>query len=220
MTGLRVLTYNVRSLRDDEAAVVRVIRAADPDVVCIQEAPKWWRARSRCAALARKSQLVVVTGGLAAGHNLLLCRIAVAVHETRCVLLPRRFGLHQRGVALADCSFRGARFRLVGTHLGLDGAERRTHVDQILALLDTGDPVVLGADVNEVPGRPAWAALAARLPECGAPGGTFPARTAARRIDGIFASPSVRVRSATVLDSADVRMASDHRPVLAELELP
>lgn len=214
MTAVRVLSYNLRSLRDDRAAVVRVIRAADPDVACIQEAPKWFRWRSRCAALARDCGLFVVAGGLPAGNNLLMCKVAVQVVATRDVLLTRRFGLHQRGMTTAVCSLGGSRFRLVSTHLDVEAAERRKHVDEIFAALGSAaEPIVLGADVNEFAGDPAWEALAARLPECGA-------GTRDRRIDGIFASPSVRVRASFVIHTPDVQIASDHRPILAELELP
>jgi endonuclease/exonuclease/phosphatase family metal-dependent hydrolase len=210
---LRVLSYNLRSLRDDAAAVVRVVRAAEPDVVCVQEAPKWWRWRSRCAELARRCDLLFVTGGLTAGNNMLMCTVGVDVHESRDVLLSRRFGLHQRGVAMARCSWRGSPFRLVSTHLDQDAEERRRHVDEIHAALGpVAEPVILGADVNEHPGRPAWEALAVRLPETGA-------GTRANLIDGTFCSPSIRVLSATVLDSPDVRIASDHRPLLVEVEL-
>jgi len=221
MSALRVLSYNIRSLRDDAAAVVRVVRAAAPDVVCVQEAPKWWRWRSRCAALARECDLMVMTGGLPTGHNLLMCRVAVDVDDTCDAQLSRAFGRHQSGVAMATCSLRGSRFRFVGTHLSLDPDERRRHVEEIFAVIrEPPEPVIIGADVNEPAGQPAWSALADRFPECGAAGGTFPARTGQRRIDGIFASPSVNVLSAVVLDSPDVRTASDHRPILAELELP
>ncbi len=221
MTQLRVLSYNIRSLRGDDAAVVRVIRAAAPDVVCVQEAPKWWRWRSRCAALARKCDLFVVTGGLPAGHNLLMCRVDVDVQAADSRQLSRAFGRHQRGVAMATFSLRGSRFRLVGTHFSLDPDERLRHVSEISSLIgEPAEPVIIGADVNEEASRPSWSGLAAGYPETGALGGTFPAVTGRRRIDGIFASPSVRVRSAEVLDSADVRAASDHRPILAVLELP
>ncbi|MFD0632519.1 endonuclease/exonuclease/phosphatase family protein [Catenulispora yoronensis] len=36
---VRVLSYNVRSLRDDRAALARVVRGCEPDVVCVQESP-------------------------------------------------------------------------------------------------------------------------------------------------------------------------------------
>ncbi|MET0712639.1 MAG: endonuclease/exonuclease/phosphatase family protein, partial [Jiangellaceae bacterium] len=46
VVSLRVVTYNVRSLRDDRDALVRVIRGLSADVVCMQEAPRRlrWRA--------------------------------------------------------------------------------------------------------------------------------------------------------------------------------
>src|ERR1700722_15875969 len=100
-TELRVLSYNVRSLRDDAQAVSTVIRSCNPDVVCVQEAPRFLRWRSKCAALARESGLVVVTGGRPAGAMLLLAALQVRVLEVADVLLSRKRGLHQRGVALA-----------------------------------------------------------------------------------------------------------------------
>ena len=51
MATVRIMSYNIRSLRDDRAAVVRVIRDVDPDVVCIQEAPRFFRWRAKCARL-------------------------------------------------------------------------------------------------------------------------------------------------------------------------
>ena len=39
-------------------------------------------------------------------------------------------------------------------------------------------------------------------------------------IDGIFVDPGLTITGARVIDVADVAVASDHRPVLAELDLP
>jgi len=36
----------------------------------------------------------------------------------------------------------------------------------------------------------------------------------------VFVDPRITVRSARVLDGPDVLIASDHRPILAELGLP
>jgi len=41
-----------------------------------------------------------------------------------------------------------------------------------------------------------------------------------QRIDGIFVDHRITVRQARVIDHPDVKIASDHLPVLAELELP
>ena len=56
---LRLMTWNVRSLRDDREAVIRVLEKAAPDVLFVQEAPRFLRAQSKLAALARQAGLVV-----------------------------------------------------------------------------------------------------------------------------------------------------------------
>ena len=37
---IRVATYHLRDFLDDPAAAARVIRAIDPDVLCLQEVPR------------------------------------------------------------------------------------------------------------------------------------------------------------------------------------
>lgn len=233
MPTLRVLSYNVRSLRDDKAAVSRVIAAAAPDVVCVQEAPRFLRWRTRASELARRCGLVVVGGGRPAAGNLLLCQIGVEVERCGEIALTRRGRHHPRAAAVAICSLAGRRFVLVGTHLDTDRAgagERLRHLHELFERLhetvgDDSLPVVLGADVNEDPSGQTFAALANRLRDCYAEAGTgagetFPARSPRRRIDGIFADRRLPVLRAGVPDGPGVDTASDHRPVFAELDLP
>jgi endonuclease/exonuclease/phosphatase family metal-dependent hydrolase len=222
---MRLLSYNVRSLRDDGAAVARVIRTAQPDVVCIQEAPRFLRWRSKCAELARSSGLVIVGGGRPAAANLLLSTLAVDVEATRDVLFTPDRALHRRGAALAVLRLGGVRFAVAGTHLDLVEAPRLRHIaelDRALAGYAPDVPTVIAGDVNDVPGSAAWQLLAQQrvdaLPD--GDGFTFSATDPRRRIDGVFADPGLRVVSAEVLDSPDVTIASDHRPVLVELQLP
>jgi len=220
---LRVLAYNVRSLRDDARAVAEVIKFCRPDVVCIQEAPRLFRWRAKCAALARESGLVVVTGGRPAGAMLLLAALRVRVETSRDLLLSKTPGQHQRGLAVAVVAVPGLRVTVAAMHLGLDAAERRRHVDEVLAELARFDaPVILAGDVNEEPTEPAWRVLADRCQDgfAVAPAGggpTFPAGAPSRRIDGIFVDPRLEVLSCAVPDVAGVEGASDHRPILAVL---
>jgi len=220
---LRVLAYNVRSLRDDARAVAEVIKFCRPDVVCIQEAPRLFRWRAKCAALARESGLVVVTGGRPAGAMLLLAALRVRVETSRDLLLSKTPGQHQRGLAVAVVAVPGLRVTVAAMHLGLDAAERRRHVDEVLAELARFDaPVILAGDVNEEPTEPAWRVLADRCQDgfAVAPAGggpTFPAGAPSRRIDGIFVDPRLEVLSCAVPDVSGVEGASDHRPILAVL---
>ncbi len=222
---LRVLSYNVRSMRDDHQALASVIRAAQPDLVCVQEAPRFLRWRSKCAALARTSGLIVVTGGRSAGSMLLLARLGVEIAGTRDVLLSRTPGLHQRGLAVAEVAVGGSHFAVASMHLSLQADERLRHVDEVTEVLARYDaPVVLAGDVNERPGEPAWSVLADSFQDSWlaagndpATGLTFSAATPYERIDGIFADRRLQVLSCEVLSTPDVATASDHRPVLAVL---
>jgi len=224
---VRLLSYNVRSLRDDRHAVAQVIRACAPDVVCVQEAPRFLRWRSRCAALARESGMFVVTGGRAAGAMLLLGSARTRVLSTRNVLLARSPGLHQRGLAMAVLEIGGAELGVASMHLSLDEHERGEQVEEVLGWLGRfgAEHVVLAGDVNETPARPRWQRLAGVLQDgwAVAPSGgehTSPAAGPVKRIDGVFAGAGIRVLSCGVPDVPAASRASDHLPVLAVLDVP
>ena len=229
MPSLRVLSYNVRSMRDDQTALARVIRSAEPDVVCVQEAPRFLRWRSRCARLARTSGLVVVGGGRPAAANLILSTLAVDVVRTADVLFSKDRGLHQRGTAVAVLRIGGAPFAVAGTHLDLAAEPRLRHVGELQAALEAHRPpdvpAMICGDLNCRPGSLPWAALTERFQDAFAVAGVGSAFTSSSRnphqtIDGIFVDRRITVRSARVLEQPDVEIASDHRPLLAELELP
>ena len=228
---LRVLTYNVRSLRDDTAALTRVIRACRPDVVCVQESPRFLRWRTKCSELARRAGLTVVRGGAEAGGNLLMAALRVSVERTEVVVLPHGAAQYRRAVALAVLSVGGARFALGGTHLSLDAEERQTQLRAAHAAahaLGTGS-VVLAGDMNEESDGAAWSWLAGRMTDtwARAPYGgehTSGSRDPYQRIDAVFCSPSIEVTRAGVpldlVDERDLAIATDHRPVLVDLRLP
>jgi endonuclease/exonuclease/phosphatase family metal-dependent hydrolase len=220
----RVLTYNVRSLRDDAAAVAAVVRACDPDVVFLQETPRFCRWRSKLAKLARECGLLYVTGGRTTGGVALLAHLRVDVDDLREGLLSKHAGLHQRGVAAAVVSRSGERLLVASTHLGLKAEERANHAGEVLTLLHQvpAPHAVLAGDFNEPPGAPAWRAFqAGGLRDLGPESGvTFPARAPRKRIDAILGSPGIAAGEYRVVDDPLVERASDHRPVLAVLQVP
>ena len=226
MTTLRVLSSNVRSLRDDPEAVGRVMRSAQPHVAIVQEAPRFWRWRVACAELARRAGMVLVTGGRASAANLVLSSLAVDVLARHELPLSRQRKLHQRGVAMAVLRLAGQQFAVAGTHLDLIEPARLAHLDELAALrAELPDvPIIVGGDINAVPGSATWQRLLSFGADVFATAGSgdgfsYPATQPVRRIDGLFADPRLRPVRAEVLDSADVRIASDHRPLLAEFEL-
>src|SRR5437870_3451396 len=134
-------------MRDDRAALARVIRSAEPDVVCVQEAPRLLRWRSTCAALARTSGLVVVGGGRPAGANLIMSTLGVDVVETADVRFSKDPGLHQRGTAIALLRLRGSTFAVAGTHLDVKGEPRLRHVAELHAAIAEHVPAEIPAIV-------------------------------------------------------------------------
>lgn len=220
---LRLLTWNIRALRDDCRAVVRVLRDLAPDVVCVQEAPRIFGWRGTLAWLAHDAGLVHRAGGRLNGGTVVLTRPGVPVTATRSARLTKTRGLHQRGVAAVTV---GGRLCVASLHLGLDGTERALHVPQVRGVVESArTPYALVAgDVNETPGNPAWDALSGWLVDVGATRDarpTFSARAPRRRIDGVFASPQVQVvEQRVVTDHPDVTAATDHLPVLAVVEVP
>jgi len=219
---LRVMTYNVRSLRDDVDALAEVIRACAPDVLLVQEAPRFLRWRSKRAALARKAGLVVATtdrpGGLC-----IMTALRVDLLDTGFVRLPKAPRRHQRVVVSATIrSVGGVIWGVATLHFSTDPAERRAHLPVVTETLSSSAPapLVVGGDINEDPDGPVFTELASRYQDCFAVSGrgtglTSPASAPRRRIDAIFADPSLTVVSCEAVGSPAVGAGSDHRPVLA-----
>ncbi|MBP2702457.1 endonuclease/exonuclease/phosphatase family protein [Microbispora sp. RL4-1S] len=226
---LRVASYNVRGLRDDRAALIRVVAAARPDVLCVQEAPRFasWRARRR--RLAHRAGMTVAAGGRAGGVAV-FAGPAVRVLHGSGHPLRRYAGLEWRAAAVAVVEKEGARYAVCCAHLDLVAGARLRHATEVVAVLDGtarvfGAAPVLAADVNEEPDGPAWRYLARRWADCFAvaprgDGRTFPAARPSMRIDGVFAGPGLEVLSCggvAGVPAADLAAASDHLPVIADL---
>ena len=223
MTGvpLRVLSYNVHGLRDDRPALVGLIRELEPDIVLVQEAPRRFRWRHKCAALADDAGMVVAVGGLPALGNLVLVTLRVRVHETWCLRYPLTPGRHMRGAAFARCSVRGAAFTVSGSHLATDPVERPSQAARWKsALAAVEGPVIAGGDLNEGSGGGAWRTVADGLVTPVAAGSTYPATLPRQRIDAIFVTPDISVERYEVVETDQARRASDHLPVIADLMLP
>ncbi|MGW1894775.1 endonuclease/exonuclease/phosphatase family protein [Streptomyces sp. NPDC002004] len=230
---IRVLGYNIRSMRDDERALARVIRACAPDLVLIQEAPRFFRWRKKLARLAAASDLVVLSGGATAAGPALLCSLRATVERTEDVLLPLTPGEHRRGFATAVVRFGGARVGVLSCHLSLEPDERYEQGGMLLDRL-AGLGVrhaVAGGDLNDRPDGRTFRRLASDLQDCWAvkPWGdeyTWIQDDPHRRIDAVFATPGIEVLGCGVptehpgVTRRDLEAATDHLPVLAALRVP
>ncbi|MEV7285713.1 endonuclease/exonuclease/phosphatase family protein [Streptomyces sp. NPDC093252] len=234
---IRVLTYNIRSQRDDQPALARVINACAPDLVLLQEAPRFFRWRKKLSRLAAATDLVLLSGGAPAAGPALLCSLRATVLRTEDVLLPLTPGLHRRGFSTAVVRFGpSAPLGVLSAHLSLDGAERLTQSGMLLDRLAAlgVEHAVAGGDLNERPTGPGFRRLAESLQDCrtvapwgGADGENTWVRTEPHsRIDAIFATRGVEVLACGVphglpgVRESDLRAATDHLPVLAALRIP
>ncbi|WP_217165726.1 endonuclease/exonuclease/phosphatase family protein [Streptomyces sp. AC512_CC834] len=230
---VRVLSYNIRSMRDDTDALARVITACAPDLVLLQEAPRFFRWRKKLTRLARAADLVLLSGGGTAAGPALLCSLRATVERTEDVLLPLTPGQHRRGIAGAVLRIGGARLGVLSTHLSLRPDERYEQAGLLLDRLAAlgVQHAVAGGDLNERPGGRTFRRLGDGLRDCwtAAPWGgeyTFPATAPDRRIDAVFVTEGVEVLGCGVpaglpgVAEDDLRAATDHLPVLTALRVP
>lgn len=141
----------------------------------------------------------------------------VAVHRIDLSVPPHE----PRGALDVVIAVSGRPLRLLATHLGLRPYERRTQIRLLLAALerDRDVPTVLTGDLNEwfLWGRPLrW--LHRRFRPTPAPP-TFPARRPLFALDRLWADPSEMLERLAVHSSALARVASDHLPLVATLDV-
>jgi endonuclease/exonuclease/phosphatase family metal-dependent hydrolase len=163
------------------------------------------------------------------GHpygNGILSRHPIEATRTYDLSVP---GREPRGCLRADVAVGGIRVHFFSAHLGLRARERRRQVAQLLSadiLRDTAlaHPLVLVGDFNSLSNRsavPRW--LRRQLTDCaraiGNEAATFPAFFPLIRLDRAFVDSAFRVVGCEVVGSALARRASDHLPLVVDLEL-
>ncbi|MEO7071003.1 MAG: endonuclease/exonuclease/phosphatase family protein [Nostocoides sp.] len=222
MTLVRVATYNTRDLLDDRAAAARVIRAIDPDVLCLQEVPRRLFATTRVAAFARLAGMLWVGRHRGSGGTTIFTSSRVRVTSAHHARLAVRWPDRTRGYAVAsvragDC----APVRVVSVHLSLGADERERHTASILASLGSGTRTVICGDLNEDETGHAWQLIGGGLRLVSPPDPTYPSFAPKRRLDVVFATPDLTVlpRTPVVFDRDELARASDHRPTWVDLDL-
>jgi len=219
---LRVASYNLRDFLDDHEAAARVVRAINPDVLCLQEVPRHLLASHRIASWAARCGLYWSGGHRGSGGTTVLSSLRLDVADvTHRPLAVARFQ-RQRGYAISHIRVSGHQgVDVVSVHLSLDAVERATHVAAALSTLPEDGPLVVAGDLNEESSGQAWMSLARRARVVTGDAPTFPASSPRHRLDAIFASPGLAVVSGAPVevDPADLVAATDHLPVWVDLEL-
>lgn len=229
---ITVASYNIHKCvgtdgRFDPARIAAVIAELDADVVAIQEADERFGRRRGLldlAALENMTGLTLVpTSQKPDGHgwhgNALLLKTG-AVRSMRRLALP---GAEPRGALLVDLDLPAGPLRMVAAHLGLLRRSRRWQVRSILHAIEEGPeaPVLLMGDFNEWrPGRKS--SLLALRPVFGPLSHehfSFPSYFPVIALDRVIGSPGL-VTKLEVHNSALARVASDHLPLKARIDIP
>jgi endonuclease/exonuclease/phosphatase family metal-dependent hydrolase len=243
---IRVLTYNIHKCiggvdrRYDPERIRGTIAHYEPDVVCLQEVDAKARRSNADHQVDLLGDLlglrhrtwfpnVKVRGGGEYG-NAILSRFPLTETTNIDLTIPpkkRRSVLHARYRIRLE-GRRGKHTRTVhvyNMHLGLSGIERKAQLRLFLEShpfvgLHKKTPVIVCGDLNDV-----WGTLG---PKLFAPAGfrgvdkplsTFPAYAPVRALDGIYVRGDVDIthHQRGRIDLA--RRASDHLPLIADLEI-
>ena len=235
---VRLLTWNVHgSAGLDVPAVADVLHAAAPDVITLQEVQQR-QADALAAALGMTVRWAFKHWPVIQPPEGVAILSPHALHDTRAWTLRAAppWDWRRRVVLSAEVRRPGLRVGVLDVHLSPHGAvgQRAREAGRVLDAARRGPPLVLiGGDLNEVPGGTALAAFeaagwtdawaAVRGDELGATSwhAGSPARDLPdRRIDYVLAPPGATVLDCAIpLEVAVPMTLSDHLPVVATITL-
>ncbi|NQV41259.1 MAG: endonuclease/exonuclease/phosphatase family protein [Candidatus Marinimicrobia bacterium] len=222
------MTYNIRhgvgldGVLDLERTA-RVIKAANPDIVILNEVDS---GTSRSFGVDQADSLGVLLDlypvfGRSIDYdggqygNALLSRYPII--DFHIIDLSTDSLLEGRSVFLSRINLKGDTLTILGTHLGLSQEERLGQVQHIDKVLPETDRIILAGDFNFESTSGAFDLITRSLQDGLAefttnPSLTFPADRPDRRIDYIFIGTDIDVMEGAEFKHPEILIASDHQP--------
>ena len=225
---VRVCSYNVHGGvgtdgRKDLLRTADAIGALEPDIVLLQEVVD---ADALAARVGMTGAFGVTMPSRQSGFgNLILSRLPVTGVRRFDLSVP---GREPRGGIAVEVADGTHRMTVLGVHLGLSRAERRTQVAALLApdgpIAGVKGPLVLGGDFNDWPSGPVTRPLGRAFLDAAWPSldfrATFPSLLPLLRLDRLYSRGALSHGGYHVGRSRLHRQASDHLPIAADYVIP
>jgi endonuclease/exonuclease/phosphatase family metal-dependent hydrolase len=241
---LRVMTYNIhgcvgadRIVNPDKVAAI--IADLDVDIVALQEVDAGHPTREHRDQAQMIADLLgvehiyfpVELEGLRRFGLAVLSRFPFVGFDR--VRLPNVYPLlnpRKRGALRTRLETPVGPINLINTHLSLFRLERRLQLKALMVedeftAVPANEPLVFCGDLNSGPLSETYKQVSRLLTDvqtasnCGPLEATFHAKSPFFRIDHVFVSPHFAPLKTEVRKTADTAAASDHLPLVADLEL-
>jgi endonuclease/exonuclease/phosphatase family metal-dependent hydrolase len=238
---LRVMTYNVHSCLGMDGKIsthriAQVIERYDPLIIGLQELDAL-RPRSRSEEQAQLiadelgmhvSYFPVFRPGTELYGDAILSRVPIEIVRA-AQLATDSDDREPRGAIWVRIQLEDIRINFINTHFGLGRFERVAQATDLMSEewiggIELDEPIILIGDFNTFPNTFPYRTLASRLHDVQIlmenfrPLKTFSVASPIFRIDHIFVSGHFAVRSVQVPRNHLTRIASDHLPLIADLD--
>jgi endonuclease/exonuclease/phosphatase family metal-dependent hydrolase len=234
--SLRVMTYNIHvgvgvDKKLDLARIAGVINSEHPDLVGLQEVERGVKRTEGKDEIAELAKLTSMNYAFA--HNLdyqggqygvaILSRFPILKIDHRKYENLRE--AERRGMIRIELELDGRIINFATTHLDYQYEDGRVfETQQMLKFLESVQgPLIVVGDFNDEPSGGAYQLMQTRFKDAWLvanakqEGLTYSADQPAKRIDYVFTRQSDRIRAKRAWVAST--LASDHLPVLAELEI-
>ncbi|NWF54992.1 MAG: endonuclease/exonuclease/phosphatase family protein [Syntrophaceae bacterium] len=237
-----MVTYNIHAGKGGDrqgnlGPIVRVISRCDPDILALQEIDSNLFRRKRieqARLIAEDLGMYFQPDSPPLENRGLYANAILSRHPMRLIREERLPGLPNYHFPIRSAIWVQVRIgedivQVINAHLGHHSQERLRQVEALLGPDWSGNPrcrppLILCGDFNAGPHSAAYRLLdrsfhdAQRHWKAGRPKKTWPSRFPIRRIDHVFISADLSVRKIAVPQNPMARWASDHLPLVVELE--
>lgn len=233
---LRVMTYNIHvgvgmDGKLNLERIAEVIKRERPDLVGLQEVDRGVKRTEGKDEIAELAKLTHMDFSFA--HNLdyqggqygvaILSRFLIQGRDHQKFENKRES--ERRGMLRVEVEVENRKINFVTTHLDYQYEDGRLfETEQLLqTLAGVSGPLIVAGDFNDEPGGSAYKLMLTQFDDgwlsskAKSNGLTFPANKPVKRIDYIFLrlTDRIRVKKAWIVET----LASDHLPVMAEIEI-